>query len=392
MRLAIVSHVVHYRWAGRLYAYTPYAREIEVWSDLFEDVVIAGPVRNQVPPADCAPLERSKISIDPQPEAGGESLRGKLGLFAATPVMLWRLIRTFRTADAIHTRCPGNLGLLGTLLAPLFSRRLISKYAGQWTSYPGEAWSARFQRWLLSSRWWRGPVTVYGDWPAQPANVIPFFTSVLDSAQVARARVASERKRFRQPLRVVYVGRLSASKNVDTLLEAFSATRQRGFRMQCTIVGDGPERPRLEAFSNRAGLRDDVDFVGGVNFDRVLGFLEASDVLVLASNTEGWPKAIAEAMAFGLICIGSDRGLIPQMLGEGRGLLVPPRDVAALRAALERVSAAPDQFAEMSRRAAAWAQRFSLDELKEALRSLMATSWGVAFANAGEPEARVVEV
>ncbi|MBV8903681.1 MAG: glycosyltransferase family 4 protein [Acidobacteriia bacterium] len=252
--------------------------------------------------------------------------------------------------------------------------------------------SVRFQKWLLTSGWWRGPVTVYGNWPGQPAHVIPFFTSVLNRAQIARARAASERKRFQAPLHVLYVGRLSASKNVDKLLEALHTVRNRGYRMQATIVGDGPERYKLEILRNRLDLGEDVQFAGAVDFDRVINLLESSDVLVLASNTEGWPKAIAEAMAFGLICIGSDRGLIPQMLGEGRGLLVQPRDVSALAAKLELIATAPENYAEMSRRAAAWAQRFSLDGLRDALRSLMSSSWGVTFAETPEAEVHVVRI
>src|ERR1700736_3083594 len=75
MRLAIVSHVVHYRWGGELFAYAPYAREIEIWADLFEDLLIAAPCRKTVPAGDCALLGRRNISIDPQPEVGGEGLR-----------------------------------------------------------------------------------------------------------------------------------------------------------------------------------------------------------------------------------------------------------------------------------------------------------------------------
>src|SRR5207302_4620384 len=57
MRLAVVSHVVHYQKRRALYAYAPYAREVEVWADLFREVVIAAPCRNDVPPGDCAPLD-----------------------------------------------------------------------------------------------------------------------------------------------------------------------------------------------------------------------------------------------------------------------------------------------------------------------------------------------
>src|SRR4051794_1463353 len=121
MRLLITSHVIHYSYQGRLYAYGPYAREIDLWADLFSDVAIASPCRDELPPGDCLPFERRNISILPQKEAGGETLSAKLGLIASIPAMIWDLARAMRSADAIHVRCPGNLGLLGVLLAPLFS-------------------------------------------------------------------------------------------------------------------------------------------------------------------------------------------------------------------------------------------------------------------------------
>jgi glycosyltransferase involved in cell wall biosynthesis len=162
------------------------------------------------------------------------------------------------------------------------------------------------------------------------------------------------------------VGRLSRAKNVDVLLDALGG-------LPCTIVGDGPERESLEA--KAAGLGVQADFVGAVDFERVLALYETHDVLVLASETEGWPKAIVEAMAFGLVCIGSERGLIPQILGEGRGLAVPPRDVDALAAALRRIAASPDEARQMGERAAFFGQRYSLEDLREALQELMVAWW-----------------
>jgi glycosyltransferase involved in cell wall biosynthesis len=154
---------------------------------------------------------------------------------------------------------------------------------------------------------------------------------------------------------------------------------EQNFQIHCDIVGDGPERPALEAQAADLGLRNCVKFAGGVDFERVLDFYEQAHVLVLVSETEGWPKAIAEAMAFGLICIGSNRGLIPEMLGEGRGILVPPGDVGALTEALRQIAKDPQKYQPVRARAAAWAQKYSLENLREALRELLTERWQVAI-------------
>src|SRR5690242_7585092 len=136
MRLLIVSHVVHYRRGGEYHAYSAYAKEIEIWADLFAEVVIAAPCREESPPEETSPIHRSNIRVAPQKEVGGERWHDKVGNVLALPALVTGLVPEMRKADAIHVRCPGNLGLLGALLAPLFSRRLIAKYAGQWDGFP----------------------------------------------------------------------------------------------------------------------------------------------------------------------------------------------------------------------------------------------------------------
>jgi hypothetical protein len=378
-RLLVVSHVDHYRHDGTLYAYGPYAREIDIWADLFPTVLIAAPLRYAAPPADAAAFTRVNIDVLPQLETGGITVQAKLLQILALPVHTWSLASAMMRADALHVRCPGNLGLLGACLGPLLCRYRVAKYAGQWNGRPGEPWSYRLQRRVLGSRWWGGPVTVYGDWPRQPRHVVPFFTSVLTERQTCRARhaVATPKTGGVAPLRVLHVGRLSAEKNVDVLLSSVALLQRGGTPIQCAIVGEGPERARLESLTGRLGLRDSVTFEGGIPFDRVLDFYERSDVLVLASETEGWPKAILEAMAFGVICVGSCRGAVPQMLGDGRGFVVPPGDCDALAGTLRHIAAWPAGVDQMRGRAAAWAQQYTLEGLRDALGRLLAARWRI---------------
>jgi glycosyltransferase involved in cell wall biosynthesis len=375
----VVSHVRHYMYEKKLYAYGPYAREIDIWADIFEDVLIAAPCRADRPDSDAIAFGRSNIKIIPQPETGGLTLLAKLRQMLMVPCMALSLARAMRNADAIHVRCPGNIGLLGVILAPFFSRYLVAKYAGQWNDYPDEPWTVRLQKALLRSRWWRGPVTVYGQWPKQPDHVIPFFTSVLSGEQIARAQTAARQRTFSEPLKIMYAGRLTRGKNVDTLLSAVEELSKDGVDMKCTVVGDGPERHYLEEQYSGPVLRNNVVFTGGMELAGVLEHYEKSDVLVLASESEGWPKAISEGMAFGLICIGSDRGLMPWMLGEGRGITVPPGDVDALKDVLRKISSSHRDYRDMGSRAADWAQRYSLDGLREALCSLLSERWGIHF-------------
>lgn len=373
----ICSHVYH---DNQWWSYEPYVLEMNVWSELFEQLVMVAPIEQGPPPKFWAPYRHSeKIAVVPFRQDMGRGLEQATTSFTEVPRMLWALLKATRQTDAFHLRSPSSIALLASLVLPLLQSRLCAKYAGQWCDYPGEPRSYRWQRALLRSSWWRSLVTVYGEWPNQPAHVVPLFTSVLSQQQLAKAQRAAQQKAqcslATKGLRLLYTGRLSAAKNVDITLAAVARLKERSLNVSLDVVGDGAERDALKKRAFELGVQEHVRFAGSVEFERVLDFYEQADVLVLASETEGWPKAIAEAMAFGLVCIGSNRGLVPWMLSEGRGLVVPPRDVEALTETLAPIANAPDRYLEMGQRAAAWSANYSLEGLREALRELLSTRW-----------------
>jgi glycosyltransferase involved in cell wall biosynthesis len=375
--LVVVSHVVHYRSRGRLAAYGPYAREIDIWADLFPHVIIAAPCRDADAPGDCLPFTRANITIDPQVEAGGDTWQAKMRLLLALPSLALGLSRTMAGADAIHVRCPGSVGLLGVLLAPMFSRRLVAKYAGQWNGFDGESAAGRLERAILRSSWWRAPVTVYGSWPGMPDHIVPFFTSMMSRQQVDHAAAVAAEKHLQAPLRVLFSGVLERRKRVDALLEGVAMAVRRGLSLELVVVGDGAEREALTDRAAALGLSTVVRFIGAVPFDEALSWYEWAHVLVLPSrHSEGWPKVIAEAMSYGVFCVAVDHGQVPAMLQHG-GLVLPhgsPREIAE---ALQIAAGSPAAFGAAARTASAWARQYSVEGLREAVAALLTERWQI---------------
>lgn len=388
----MVSHVVHHRWQGRIYAYTPYARELDLWASMVERLTVVAPVRDAEPPTDASALTATNVALAPQIEAGGDDRRAKVAQVLRLPVMVLGVDRAIRGADAVQVRCPGNLGLIGSVLAPLRSRRVMAKYAGQWRSFEGEPRAWRLQRAILRSRWFRGPVLAYGPAPTDRPHVIPAFSSAVDRAALAvAAEVASGRsvRSAGDGLHVLFVGRLTAAKHVHAVIDAVRAVNTRGVPVALRIVGDGPERASLEA----AAVGLPIEFVGAVDQGRVFEEYASADVLVLASESEGWPKAIVEAMAFGVVCIGNDGGMVPAILGEGRGLTVRPGDADAVARELGALATDRDDLARRSTDSAAWAARFSLQEFEAEVRRVLDVAWSRGSAPLRPPMIRgVVEL
>lgn len=135
---------------------------------------------------------------------------------------------------------------------------------------------------------------------------------------------------------IVCVGRLDRYKGHDNLLEAFAALGRERPRVRLLLVGDGRFRDTLTARARSAGLADRVSFSGALGDVRPA--LAAADVFVQASDEEGLPGAVLEAMAMGLPVIATDVGGTREAVNDGvTGLLVPARDAAALAAAVARL-------------------------------------------------------
>lgn len=155
------------------------------------------------------------------------------------------------------------------------------------------------------------------------------------------------------PPRILCLGRLTPAKGQHILLSALDVLRSRGRRFEASIVGDGPDRPSLEAQARALKLGDCVTFVGPVNPDKVRGWYECSSVFVLPSFAEGIPVVLMEAMATGVPVISTTVAGIPELIRHGEdGLLVAPSDPDGLADALEsllRDAGRRRQFASRAR-------------------------------------------
>ncbi|MFO7166543.1 MAG: glycosyltransferase family 4 protein [Chloroflexota bacterium] len=139
----------------------------------------------------------------------------------------------------------------------------------------------------------------------------------------------------------IYAGRLSPEKGVDVLLAAWPATLQQVPDARLLLVGSGAQQAALEEQARRLGVAERVIFAGGC--DDVAPFLQAADLFVLPSYSEGLPVALLEALACGLPCVATSTDGAAQVLQDGlTGRLVPPGDPAALARALAEALTAPD--------------------------------------------------
>jgi glycosyltransferase involved in cell wall biosynthesis len=169
--------------------------------------------------------------------------------------------------------------------------------------------------------------------------------SGVDLARVTLSAEARSRARRKlglpaDDLVVGSVGRMDAAKGFHLLVAAMALLHRTFSATRLILVGDGPERERLEQQASDVGIGDAVVFAGEQKDPKA--FAAAFDIFVLPSLSEGLGLSIIEAMGAGLPVIGSTAGGIPEVVSdETSGLLFQAGDIGALARCLERLVRSP---------------------------------------------------
>lgn len=179
-----------------------------------------------------------------------------------------------------------------------------------------------------------------------------------------------------QPVNVLVVGRLVERKGIPYALRAFSAVRRYQRNIALTLVGDGPDRPAIEALLRELSL-DDVRLLGAQPRAAVLGEMQRAHIYVQASvtttsgDTEGIPLALVEAQASGLPVVATWHGGIPEVVADGRsGFLVSERNSHALAERLRHLIEHPELWGPFGRAGRTVAEeRFNLRRQVRALEA-----------------------
>jgi glycosyltransferase involved in cell wall biosynthesis len=305
---------------------------------------------------------------------------------------LRRVIREFRP-HVVHTHT-AKAGMLGRIAARLervpvtvhtFHGHVLSGYFGRVKTgvYRAlEAWLARSTSALVTvSESVRQDLAAHGVAPPERIRVVPLGLEIDGLAgSLPRGKLRGEARFADSAPLVGLVGRLAPVKDAGTFLRAAVEVHARRPEVRFSIVGDGDERPALEADARALGLDGIVHFHG---WHRDMAAVYGDvDVAVNCSRNEGTPVALIEALAAARPVVATAVGGTPDLLGGGsRGILVPPSDPAALSAAiLSALAGGPEidaaRTAGQSYVLAHHSARRLLDDLDDLYRELLASQAG----------------
>lgn len=373
MTFLIVTHVDHTLNEDRYAAYGPYVREMNLWIQHAQRVIIIAPLSKSKQAGEIDLMyHHPNISFIRVPAFELTSVSEIIRTLFCIPyifvVLLWGMMQ----ANHIHLRCPGNLALLGCFAQLLFPwKKKTAKYAGNWDWNSVQPLSYRLQQKIMRSTFLthNSKTLVYGEWPDRNKNILPFFTasySEKDWIEIYPRAMTSV-----SPIRFMFVGTLTEGKRpMESLLLVHTLLRQK-IPAEIHLYGEGPLREIITSYIRQNKMEHLAFLHGNVNSDTLKTAYQNSHFLLLLSDSEGWPKAIAEAMWWGCVPIATAVSCVPWMLhNQERGLIVPDVNHPDPEPVVSLINN-PGKYATISQSAMQWSRTYTLEKFNHEIGKLI---------------------
>ncbi len=347
-------------------------------SELFEQTRLVLTVSRSLPPGLTA-LVGNDLEVAPLPTPAGSDLRRKLSMLLWLPRHLPRIWREVKGADAVHVPVPGDVGVVGLLVALAQKKPLFVRHCGTW-GQPISFIDGLLFRLLERIAGGRNVVMATGGADRAPSRnrAVSWIFSTSLSAAEPEAAPRSRPRRAGEPPKLVTVARLTPGKNTAAVIEALAPVREQHPGATLEVVGDGGCLPKLKQLASGLGLADAVTFHRNVSHDRVLEALARAHVFVFPTRVkEGFPKAVLEAMACGLPVVATAVSVIPHLVADTCGILLRDIDSESVARAILAILEDRARFAEMSRAGRRRSRAFSLEQWRDEIGERLRAGWNL---------------
>lgn len=180
---------------------------------------------------------------------------------------------------------------------------------------------------------------------------------------------------------ITFIGRLDHLKGVYVLIEALRKLKDDGVDAHLNVIGDGPDRDKLQNLSRDVGLNDSISFCGAV--EEIIPYLQKAALFVLPSLSEGLSNVLLEAMACGLPIVATRVGGNIDLIRDGEnGILVEPENSKQLSEAIKKVLQDKDLAQKLGIEARKTAEeKFSMDTITDNYVSVYQELTGIGCRN-----------
>jgi glycosyltransferase involved in cell wall biosynthesis len=387
-RLAIFSHKQSWEMSSSPSCYATdggFPFQTRALSELFDETVIVVPCLSPASRSGEIPLIGNNISVVPLSMPAGSGIKRKISMFFWLVRNLRIVTREVRRADAIHTPIPSDIGTVGMLVAFIMRKPLFVRHCGNWQVQKTAA--ERFWKWFMERfAGGRNVMLATGGAVEPPSRRNPaiqwIFSTSLTRQELSECRIRRDCD-VTARLRLIISCRQEERKGTDIVIRTLPLLIDEFPGVSLDVVGDGSLMRKLQLLSETLSLSDRVKFHGKVDHHRVLELLQQADLFCYPTTaSEGFPKAVLEALACGLPVVTTRVSVLEQLMKNGCGLLIEEAQPKALAEGIRRCLASREQYRAMSERAIETASQYSLESWRDSIADSLVSSWGPLTKNA----------
>ena len=382
MRLAVVSYKVCWRSDDSPSGYATdggFAFQMKAISELFDETRLVLPVAPVQRAAGEVALSGHNLTIVPVAVPEGQDLRRKLRLPAWLLGNLPTIVSEIRRADAVHTPIPGDLGSIGMLVAMALRKPLFIRYCGNWLVR--KTLAERLWGWLLQRE--AGTRTVVlatggGKNPpsARNPNIRWIFASSLTESELRQYGKIRNAPSVDGP-RLVIACRQERKKGTGEVIESLGLLDRKYPAISFDVVGEGVHLSEFRATAERFNVADRVRFHGKVDHVGVMKLIAGADLFCFPTRaSEGFPKAVLEALACGVPVVSSRVSVLGDLLGEGGGALLDDVNPESIAAGIGWCLENDERYRKLSAQALRIAAQYSLEVWRDTIAANLTPGWG----------------
>lgn len=373
-KLVVISSAPLIKIENNYYAYSPYEKEMQIWARHSKTITFCCPIWKESKGLLNAEVSFKMDKIIPLYEFNLKSISGLFKSFYFSILNCIIIFKAIKQADHVHLRCPGNIGLLGSIVQILFpNKKKTAKYAGNWDANSKQPWSYRLQKWILSNTVLTKnmQVLVYGKWENQTKNIKPFFTATYSQSEIQNVEPSIRKLEPQNEIKFLFVGTLSPGKQPLYALQVVHELIKSGYNTTIYFYGEGTQRAALKEYIHSNNLENKAILKGNQTKEEVEKAYKESHFLILPSKSEGWPKVVAEAMFWKCLPIATKISCVPYMLDYGnRGILLEEhleKDVKNIQYLIEDEV----KYQTMSQKAQVWSREYTLEFFEAEIKKLL---------------------
>jgi glycosyltransferase involved in cell wall biosynthesis len=358
--------------------------QMHALSELFDLTILLLPCANKGKDRGESHLNGKNLSVIPLTPPRSRGLWRKLML----PIWLFfnslKLLREILRADAVHTPIPGDIGTIGMLLAFAFRRPLFVRYCGNW--FVQTTLAEQFWKWFMEAiAGGKNVCLATGSHPKPPSQQNPaikwIFATTLTEREIESC--STNREEFpRESPRLIIACRQDKEKGTGVVIESLPILLSEFPGIAFDVVGDGSALYNFQQLAMSLKISDRVVFHGQVNHEMVIRLMRRADLFCFPTvSSEGFPKAVLEAMACGLPIITTKISSLPQLIGSGCGVILDEPTPSIMANAVRRCLIDKEKYQRMSEKAMIIAKQYSLEKWRDIIEHELSATWGQLRSN-----------